>query len=247
MQALGNFSTVITSSSREMIDLTFEEEREPIVKTGRATSPAQIYNDTDMPQTITLRKRPNNCDSQDETPSRPPPKKQKSPSGTGLPLGLYPTIDYTSFKPVNQLSSLPIAPPPALQNNSFTQIPDSEGEDNDAIYGEDFCSDDIPEDTKEILGTPHKAAIILKPPNEGYDGNIVPESPRQISGDNDIEIGEERKEFSVRQHPQLHHHPLDELHPKTACPNSLIRDLAQTKPLSALTAVRIPRSKLRHR
>jgi hypothetical protein len=238
MQSPGKYSSVITSSTREMIDLTFEEESEPIMKTGQPISPAQSRGGADMPQTVTLRKRPKNHDMQDETPSRPPLKKQKSPTGAALPLAFGPTIGDPSLEPVKGHLLSSIMPPFTSQDNSLTQIPDSGGEDNDAFYGEDFHSDDIPEDTKEILGTPHKASNILPPLSKGFDRNIVPESPRRASGDCGAEIGEnERSGFSVRRHPQSLRNFTDELHDETTPMAPMTGDLAQTKPFGAFAMV----------
>jgi hypothetical protein len=172
----------MTPSTRETIDLTFDNETHTIVKKKEpSTSPDLIPRNSSPPQTVTVRKRQKNHDIQDEIPSQPTPKRQKSPRGA-----ITQPAQQTSPKPVKRSISssilLPQTPPKAL----FTQIPDSEGEDEDFCYGDDFGSDDIPLDAKEILcGTP--AEIVPQIPSanvENREEHIVPESPLKFRGNN---------------------------------------------------------------
>ena len=158
-----------------MIDLTFDDETDPTVKKKEpSSSPDLIPHNSNPPQTVTVRKRQKNEDIQDDTQSRPPPKRQRSPRGaaTQLPQHLSP-------KPAKRSISSSILPPATPPGHSFTEIPDSEGEDEDFSYGDDFGSDDIPLDTKEILrGTPAEIVPQIQYADvEKREENIVPESP----------------------------------------------------------------------
>lgn len=115
-------------------------------------------------------------DIQDETPSRPPPfKKQKSPTeGASITPRSTPTQPQPR-PPIIPSRVLSPQQDPFAQS-TFTQIPDSEGEDNDDICLEDLHSDDIPLEMKEILGG---TSSIPNPSTEqgDRDDNFVPESP----------------------------------------------------------------------
>lgn len=156
-------------STRETIDLVSDDEDDIVKKREPLTSP--IHGDiSDMPTTVTARKRQTAIMrvQQDETPSRPPQiKKRKSPTGLALSIPAKPTPTSQDLNP---------------SQNSFTQIPDSEGEDDDDVFGGDdfdFGSDDIPPSAKKLLyGTADvfpeiKDAVSAK----DEDDNFVLESP----------------------------------------------------------------------
>ena len=176
----------MTPSTRETIDLTFDNETDTIVKKKEpSTSPDLIPHNSNPPQTVTVRKRQKIQDIEDDTPSRPPPKKQKSPRGA-----ITQPAQQISPKPVKRSISSSIMRPPTPPKASFTQIPDSEGEDEDFCYGDDFGSDDIPLDTIDILrGTPAEIVPQIQSADvENREENIVPESPLKFRGNNlDVE------------------------------------------------------------
>ena len=123
-----------------------------------------------MPPSITVRKRLKKDEPSEETPCRPPTKKQKTPPTTFLQSTALPS---TRSEPLS--SSIVQATHPA----SPTQIPDSEGEDDDDDFlaGEDFNSDDIPFDMKEILHSPTSKPIRGPVSDVELKSNIIPESP----------------------------------------------------------------------
>lgn len=155
----------MTPSTRETIDLTFDDENDTkFQKKEPSTSSAHI---PDPPQTVTFRKRPKNGDVQNKTPSRPPPKKQKSPTGEALPIAIRDSYKLSGLRS------------PSPRQSAFTQVPDSEGEiDDEFCYGEDFYSDDIPMDTKEVLQ--RAPAETLASEMNDRDDVIVPESPFKL-------------------------------------------------------------------
>jgi hypothetical protein len=166
-------SNTTIPSTRETIDLISDEEGDTVIKKKEPSlSPSNIPS---IPTSVATRKRVKMGDIQDETPSRPPLKKQKSPTGEALPTP-------RSAPPQPQAPAAIIPPrilspqPDPFADSTFTQIPDSEGEDNDDICFEDLNSDDIPLETKEFLaGTssvPDRSVDVAD-----RDDNTVPESP----------------------------------------------------------------------
>ena len=159
-------------SSRETIDLISDDELDAIM--AKSEEPDSTDN-TNMPTTVTMRKRPkavvSQDQSQDETPSRPPLKKQKSPERTALPNPARSTSEHLNVK--QSLSSR--APE--------EQVPDSEGEDEDAFFdGEDLNFDNYDFSFGSTSGleheTPQKHALADMRPQ--YD-DVVPESPSKTA------------------------------------------------------------------
>src|SRR5438045_5547274 len=131
----------MTPSTRETIDLTFDDENDTKVKKKEPSTflPVEPF------QTITLRKQLGNNDQQEDTTSRSPSRRRKSPTGELLPAE-------RRIPDVKQPVPPSILRSPSPKEDSFKQIPDSEGEGDDEFgYGDDFHSDDIPMDTKQIL------------------------------------------------------------------------------------------------
>jgi hypothetical protein len=184
-------STSNIPSTRETIDLVSDEESDVLVKKrDPSVSPATDQLSHTMPSTVTMRKRFVKDDFQDDTPSRPPVKKHKSPTGEAIPV--KPIAGSTSSKQPNgntgQSLSRSISPLPVAGNQSFTQIPDSEGEEEDDFFGGDefnFNSDDIPYDAKKLLhSAPHIPNRDDDPKTEKQEEeNIVPESPLKVEND----------------------------------------------------------------
>lgn len=149
------------------------DDEEGIVKRRKSSSPVDRLGPvTSLAATVTVRKRqPALNNTQDDTPSRPPPKKQKSPNGlaVAIPGNITPTIQPPS-------NPVPFVPPP----NSFAQIPDSEGEDDDDVFGGDdydFASDDIPLSAKKLLSGTAGKETEQQGELTKEDDSIVPESP----------------------------------------------------------------------
>jgi hypothetical protein len=170
--------TVATPSTRETIDLVSDDEEDLIIQKRKSLSPPFLV--PPVPVSITTRKRIETGDNQDETPSRPPPppKKQKFPTAAALPvLPGAPTQALPRRQSVVASSSILSPQPDPFAESTFTQIPDSEGEDNDNMdWEEDFNSDDILLDTKELLvGT--DAAEEGATERADREDVIVPESP----------------------------------------------------------------------
>src|SRR5271169_2429320 len=155
----------MSPSTRDMIDLTFEDENDTKIKKKEPSS--SLAHNSDPPQTVTIRKRPKN-DTQDETPSQlSPPKKRKTPTGEALPIAQRDSRSVTS----SVLRSPPKEP-------GFTQIPDSEGEDIDEFGYDDLHSDDIPVEAKGLLQETHAEIAMLE--TNDQDENIVLESPPRV-------------------------------------------------------------------
>jgi len=172
-------STATIPSTRETIDLISDDEGDTIRKKKEpSSSPNNIL--PSIPTSITTRKRVKMGDIQDETPSRPPAKKQKSPTGEALP-----TPRSAPSQPQAAAAIIPsriLSPQPdPFADSTFTQIPDSEGEDNDDCF-EDLNSDDIPLEAKEILGGTSSIADRSAEPVD-RDDHIVPESPMKAGND----------------------------------------------------------------
>ena len=161
-------------STRETIDLISDDEGDTLVKKKEPSSSPS--NTSALPVSITMRKRVKMGDIQDETPSRPPPfKKQKSPTEDASITPRSAPTQPQPRPPTMESRVLSPQPDPFAQS-TFTQIPDSEGEDNDDICLEDLHSDDIPLEMKEILGG---TSSIPNPSTEQGDrhDDFVPESP----------------------------------------------------------------------
>jgi hypothetical protein len=147
----------------------------------------------DIPNSVTVRKRSKQPDFQENAPVQSFVEKQRSPSGiaVSIPNGL-PQTKYETKTGEQATSTLS----PALANNaSFTQIPDSEGEDNDDFFaGEDFNFDsDIlsPDTKKHQHPSPQRFAIPESSIFSKEDHNIVPESPIRL-GPNHIQQTSDR-------------------------------------------------------
>lgn len=121
----------------------------------------------------------------------------------------------------------PLTPP----RDSFTQIPDSEGEDEDFGYGDDFGSDDVPLDTKEILrGTSAEIVGQIQSTNvENQEENIVPESPLKFDKEDSIYV----EASEVQQFKPYQYLPSD--NPSTA--SVVPRTLPSTTNLSLASVV----------
>jgi hypothetical protein len=179
-------STPYVPSTRDTINLVSDDETDVTVK-RRDHSLSPVRNPTvsnPVPTTVTMRKRLVKDGLQDETPSRPPKKKQKSPTGQALPVKPSTGSKLKHSANTAQRSPSPsILQRPAVSGNpSFTQIPDSEAEEDDDIFGEDefiFNSDDIPYDANKIShSAPGTSTLEQYPTNtKQKDDNIVLESP----------------------------------------------------------------------
>ena len=177
---------IVTPSTRETVDLTFDDETDTIIKKKEpSTLPDLVPHYSNPQQTVTVRKRQKNEEVQDGTQSRPPPKRQKSPGGAII----QPTR-YISPEPAKCSISSSILLPATPPRDSFTQIPDSEGEDEELCYGDDFGSDDIPLDTKEILrATPAEIGPQIQQADiENRQEHIVPESPLKFDEGDNVEL-----------------------------------------------------------
>ena len=127
-----------------------------------ATTPGVQAKSAIVPDSVTVRKRTKKEEKREQPSSIPPIKKRKSPrTSPSVPSHLSHN---------NPRSSSIIQATAA--NNSFTQIPDSEGEEDDEFLGGvSFDSDDFPIHAKN---SPYaKPAEPFVP----QDDNIVPESP----------------------------------------------------------------------
>jgi hypothetical protein len=155
----------MSPSTRDMIDLTFEDENDTKVEKKEPSN--SLAHNPDPPQTVTLRKRPKN-DTQDEIPLQLSPlKKRKSPTGEALPI---------TQRDSRSVTSSVLRPPP--KESGFTQVPDSEGEDIDEFGYDDLHSDHIPVEAKELLQeTPADIAMLE---TNDQEENIVPESPPRV-------------------------------------------------------------------
>ena len=158
-------------STRETIDLTFDDETETNVnKKDPSNLPDLIPNNSNPPRSVTIRQRQKNEELKDDTPFRPPSKRHKYPPGS-----------IAQSKPPASPKSLKRRPP-SPRRDSFNHIPDSEGEDEDLCYGEEFRSDDIPVDTKDVQsGAPAEIITQIQPTAvEDGEENVVPESPLKL-------------------------------------------------------------------
>ena len=155
-------------STRETIDLTFDDEND----TKEKKKEASTFVPLEPLQTVALRKQLRNNNQQEDTPSRLPSRRRKSPIGEVLPATRQ-SPDVKRTLPSSIMRS------PSPKEASLAQIPDSEGEGDDEFgYGDDLHSDDIPVDTKEILcGTSTDKSM-----SETNDqDNIIPESPPKVN------------------------------------------------------------------
>jgi hypothetical protein len=189
-------------STRETIDLVSDDEDDIVKKREPLTSPLH-GGISGMPTTVTVRKNQTAIIQEDKTPNRPPPiNKWKSPTRLALSISEKPT-------PTSQdLSAKPASLNPPSQN-SFTQIPDSEGEDDDDVFGGDdfdFGSDDIPPSAKKLLyGKADvfpeiKDAVAAK----DEDDNVVLESPiKTEKADVEIDTAQSPLFGSKRMYPSL--------------------------------------------
>jgi hypothetical protein len=210
-----------------LIDLVSDDE-EGVVKKRKSSSPIDRREPkTSLAATVTVRKRqPALYNIQDDTPSRPPPKRQKSPTGLSvvIPAKITPII-----QPPSNLTHL--VPPP----DSFTQIPDSEGEEDDDVFGGDdydFASDDIPLSAKKLLsGTAGKEAQQRDESME-EDYNIVPESP--------IKAGKSTVEREVSQALQL---AAKRMYPSLPAQSSSIEEIRNTLSASTKSSAQTDRVK----
>ena len=164
--------TIKPPSTRETINLVSDDEDAVIKKEKPSILPPES-NSSAIPTSITVRKRLKKDEPSEETPCRPPSKKQKTPPNTSLPSTALPS---TGSEPL--LSSIVQATHPA----SPTQVPDSEGEDDgyDFLAGEDFNSDDISFDMKEILHSPTLKPMRGPVSDVELKSNIIPESPVKL-------------------------------------------------------------------
>ena len=176
-------STATIPSTRETIDLISDDEGDiHVKKKDPSSSPDNIPT---VPVSITMRKRVKMGDIQDETPSRPPPlKKQKSPSEASLITPRSPSTQHQPHPPIIPSRDFSPQPDPFGQS-TFTQIPDSEGEDDADICLEDLNSDDIPLETKEILGGTSSISNPATEPNNRDE--LVPESPMKVDNVGEFE------------------------------------------------------------
>lgn len=167
-------------STRETIDLVSDDESGVLVKKREpSSSPVKKQSATDVPNSVTVRKRSKQTNTQGDTPSM---KKQRSPSGVAVSIPNGPSLTSSGSESGKQATSTML---PVLANNPyFTQIPDSEGEDNDDFFaGEDFNFDsDIvtPDIKKHQHNSPNRFPIHQAATTSKKDDNIVPESPFRI-------------------------------------------------------------------
>jgi hypothetical protein len=185
-------STPYVPSTRDTINLVSDDEADVTAKKrDHPLSAVQNAVHNAVPTTVTIRKRIVKDDLQDETPSRPANKKQKSPAGEAIPIIKASTgskLKHSASKVKRSLSP-PIPPRPAVSGNpSFTQIPDSEAEEDDDLFGGDefiFNSDDIPYDANKIPHSAHDTSMTEQYPTNAkqQDDNIVPESPFKVGWD----------------------------------------------------------------
>jgi hypothetical protein len=215
-------TTPYIPSTRDTINLVSDDETDVTVKKrDHSLSPVQNAVSNAVPTTVTMRKRIVKDDLYDETPSRPANKKQKSPTGEAIPMKASAGSKLKhSVSKARRSPSPSILPRPALSGNpSFTQIPDSEAEDDDDLFGGDefiFNTDDIPYDANKF---PRSA---LAPSTTGQyptntkqqDDNIVPESPFKVGRDEILasDLGDRRDQSPVvsslqTSAPAAHVHP----------------------------------------
>jgi hypothetical protein len=176
----------------ETIDLVSDEEVDTTAKKESSYS-HQARQSHDLPQSITIRKRPKNGDSQEETSSRSPPKRFKSPSRNHLSVSVIHGISHEVKE------SSPFEPQILANDASFTQIPDSGGEEEDDLLEADLNlnSDDLSWDAQRDVSKDH---TLLSDPlptvdMEDHDDVVVPESPIKVGrgrGDNQDERGQDR-------------------------------------------------------
>jgi len=158
-------TTVIsTGEIIETIDLISDDEDEIGNKEGPRT-PATNSNSSQIPQSITTRKRTKMEEKPDKTQSIPSSKKQKS---------ITPPPSFPQNPNKGNSSSLFVAHATAA-SVSCTQIPDSEGEgeEDDFLAEIYFDSDDIPTHTENMLHSnlSNSLAEVVT------HGKLVPESP----------------------------------------------------------------------
>ena len=162
-------STTGPSLTRETIDLVSEDEEQAAVKnTGLATSPPQPLQKAPAPSTLTIPKRTKNDDMQDETPCRPHSKRHKSRTD-----GTVSSLSSENLKFLNRFRS-PCRPEQEIY--SFTQIPDSEGEEDEDYFGGDSVvldSDDVAPEAESITATSREKSLELHQPTANAQIDII--------------------------------------------------------------------------
>jgi len=182
-------------SSRETIDLVSDGEDGVVVKKREpSSSPVHKQFVMDAPKSVTVRKRSKQSDIHEDTPVQQSVKRQRSPSGMALSTPTGPRHTKTGTANGEQQTSTLST---RLANSaSLTQIPDSEGEDNDDYFaGEDliFDSDMLSPETKnDRYASPDRFPKYQYSTIPKEVHNIVPESPFR-EGANSIQHTNDRK------------------------------------------------------
>jgi hypothetical protein len=119
-------------------------------------------------------------------------KKQRSPSSASLSDNnpLY----YTNYKTEGGKQETSIESSSLPNNKSYTQIPDSEGEDNDEFFvGEDFAFDSdllSPVTKPDQPQSPTRVSTVQSSTISKEGQNIIPESPFRISATSAPKVNE---------------------------------------------------------
>ena len=153
------FAATTAPLTRETIDLTFEGDGS--IKNKSSRSPENIF--AGSAGSVTIRKRTRTVEPHEDTPCRPPGPKFEC-QGISLPRS-----------GATQILN-PEHPNLPTRDHSATQVPDSEGDEEFDHFDDDFHSDDIPLEAKQLMGIAG-ADIVDSSTLRIQEPNIVPESP----------------------------------------------------------------------
>lgn len=145
-------------------------------------SPVRNHPTTAIPNSLTIRKRPKQEDPPVDPSTQPFVKKQRSPPGDAVSDNN--PLNYTQYNTETGKQETPIESSTLPNNNSYTQIPDSEGEDNDEFFvGEDFAFDSdllSPVTKPHQTQSPTRVSTVQFSTISKEEHNVVPESPFRI-------------------------------------------------------------------
>ena len=145
--------------TRQTIDLTFEEDGP--IENKSSKSPENIF--AGSAGSVTIRKRARVVEPYEDTPCRP----------------LGPKFECQDISlPHSSAAQIPSPRHPHLPTggHSATQVPDSEGEEEYDHFDDDFHSDDIPLEAKQLMSVAG-ADIVDSSILRIQEPRIVPESP----------------------------------------------------------------------
>ena len=146
--------------------MTFEEDGP--IKNKSSKSPENIF--AGSAGSVTFRKRARVFEPHEDTPSRPPGSR-------------FECQDTSLLRSAATQILSPKHPHHPTRGYSATQVPDSEGEEEYDHFDDDFYSDDIPMEAKELMEAA-SADIMDCSTVQIEEANIVPESPTRSHATN---------------------------------------------------------------